>query len=75
MLNDYNLLQQQAGFDLSGYAGQRLKYRTYELVDHPSDQLVRAHLYIYDGVIVGGDIESLAGDFVLPLCRADDDSC
>lgn len=68
-LNAYNTLQQQAGFDLSLYAGQRVKYRTYELSDYPGDQLVLAHLYTHDGIIIGGDIESLAGDFIKPLCK------
>lgn len=69
-LTAYNTLQRQAGFDLTGYAGQRVKYRTYELVDFPGDNIVQAHLYVHDGVIIGGDISSLAGDFVLPLCKA-----
>lgn len=62
-LNAYNILQQEAGFDLSGYAGQRVKYRTYELTDGNS----LAHLYIYDGRIIGGDIASADGDTLQPL--------
>ena len=74
-LTSYNTLQQQAGFDLSAYAGQRVKYRTYELADYPGDNIVLAHLYVHDGVIIGGDLESLAGDFLLPLCKAADNAC
>ena len=53
-LNAYNDLQKQAGFDLSGYAGQRVKYRTYALEDDGA----QAHIYVYKDRIVGGDITS-----------------
>ena len=53
-LNTYNDLQKQAGFDLSGYAGQRVKYRTYALADNAGN----AHIYVYKDRIIGGDITS-----------------
>jgi len=48
----YNAAQSASGFDLSGYAGQRVKYRTYTLADNAGV----AHIYVYNGRIIGGDI-------------------
>ena len=62
-LAQYNVLQAKAGFDLSGYAGQRIKCRTYTLTDHPSGT-ASAHIYVYKGQIIGGDITA---DSVTPL--------
>ncbi len=63
-LSAYNALQRQAHFDLSGYVGMRVKYRTYRLDDHSS-----AHVYVYKNHIIGGDITDNTGT-VLPLCKA-----
>ncbi len=74
-LNAYNALQSEAGFDLSGYAGQRVKYRTYTLNDHPSGVATTAHIYVYNGRIIGGDIAADDGSFTLPLCEAENGAC
>ncbi len=66
----YNELQQQAGFDLSDYAGQRVKYRTYTLTDGNA-----AHLYVYNGRIIGGDITASDGSAAMPLCHAENSTC
>lgn len=71
-LSAYNALQQQGGFDLSLYAGQRVKYRTYTLEEHPSGTAAVAHLYIYDDRLIGGDISAADGSFTEPLCPATD---
>jgi len=63
-LDAYNALQRQAHFDLSGYVGMRVKYRTYRLEDNAA-----AHLYVYNNGIIGGDITDNTGA-VLPLCKA-----
>ena len=60
----YNALQQTVGFDLSGYVGMRVKYRTYCL-----DNDAFAHIYVYNDTIIGGDIVDSAGD-VLPLGKS-----
>lgn len=70
-LVDYNALQQQAGFDLSAYRGQRLKLRTYDLAEHPSGTPAQVHLYVYNGLIVGGDITTEDGQAVEPLVKAE----
>ncbi len=66
-LTAYNGLQTQAGFDLNGYAGQRVKYRTYTLADGAG----QAHIYVYKDRIIGGDITTPGGD-VSPLSGSDD---
>lgn len=74
-LSAYNELQKTAGFDLLGYAGQRVKYRTYGLAEHPTGLPSQVHLYVCDGVIIGGDIAAENGDFIEPLRLSADASC
>ncbi len=74
-LNTYNTLQRQAGFDLSNYAGQRVKLRTYNLNEHPSGCAAQAHIYVHNDRIIGGDIAALDGSFVAPLCTPADAAC
>ncbi|MGN0172521.1 MAG: DUF4830 domain-containing protein [Acutalibacteraceae bacterium] len=75
-LADYNELQKQAGFDLSGYAGQRVKYWTYDLAEHPFGEPAQAHLYVYNGAVIGGDISATAaGGFCEPLQKQVQTSC
>ncbi len=63
--NAYNALQQQAGFDLTEYGGQRVKRFCYRIADE-SGQTGTAHLYIWRGRLVGGDIQ-LEGKDTAPL--------
>lgn len=74
-LTAYNALQLEAGFDLSGYTGQRVKYRTYTLTDHPSGAAALAHIYVYNGRIIGGDITAADGSFTEPLCTVTEATC
>ncbi len=74
-LNAYNAMQAEAGFDLSGYAGQRVKYRTYAIEEHPSGVATLAHIYVYKGTIIGGDITAAEGSFTLPLCKSETGTC
>ncbi len=74
-LTAYNELQKTAGFDLLGYAGQRVKYRTYDLAEHPSGLPSQVHLYTCNGMIIGGDIAAENGEFVQPLQLIAEASC
>lgn len=67
-LDAYNTLQRTVGFDLEDYAGQRVKLRTYTLTDHLSGEGACAHLYVFDGAIIGGDITDAVGN-VTALCK------
>ena len=63
----YNALQAESGFDLSGFAGQHVKCRTYTLAEHPSGVPATVHLYTYDGRVIGGDISADDGSFLHAL--------
>lgn len=65
-MSQYNTLQQQAGFDLDAYRGKRVKCYTYTVTG--PDSAAAAHLYVYQGAVIGGDISSVtAGKFCYPL--------
>ena len=55
--SSYNLLQIEAGFDLSKYKGKSLSKYSYEVKNLDGED-VRANVLVYDGIIVGGDISS-----------------
>lgn len=58
-LAEYLALQAQQGFDLSKYAGKRVKRYTYEVTNYPSGESgIQANLLIYRGTVVGGEILS-----------------
>lgn len=57
--NDYLSLQSQQGFDLTKYAGKRVKRYTYEVLNHPSGESgVQANLLLYKNTVVGGEVLS-----------------
>jgi hypothetical protein len=60
---NYNALQKKQGFDLSRYAGKRVKRWTYKVTNYPgvTDE-VHANLLIYNDVVIGGDISTVALD-------------
>lgn len=59
----YNEIQTKQNFDLTSYAGDRVKRWTYMITNYPgyeSDSgLIHANLLISDGKVVGGDIMSI----------------
>lgn len=55
-------LQQQVGVDLTPYAGQRVKCRTYRVLNHPADA-VRAYLFEYQERVVAGGFATASGQF------------
>lgn len=55
-LTAYNKLQKEVGNDLTPYLGKRVKCFTYAVTNHPKGDGVVAHLFEYDGRIIGGDI-------------------
>jgi len=57
--NDYLALQSSQGFDLTKYAGKRVKRYTYEVTNYPTgEQGVQANLLLYKNTIVGGEVLS-----------------
>lgn len=65
---EYLALQNQQGFDLTKYAGRRIKRYTYEITNYPEGEVcVQAALLIYKGKVIGGQLQAADGSFVLPL--------
>lgn len=64
----YNQLNQQAGFDLHAVAGKACKQYCYRVTNYQGDDEVHATLLVENGRIVGGDVSSAALDgFMVPL--------
>lgn len=56
---NYNALQQSQGFDLTLYAGKRVKKWSYRVTNYPgyeSMDCIQATMLIYDGKVIGGDV-------------------
>ena len=63
--SSYNDIQLQQGFDLTRFAGKRVKKWTYTVTNYPGYEnkiCIRATLLIADGKVVGGDICSIELD-------------
>lgn len=53
----YLELQKEMGFDLTDYAGKRVKRYTYEVLNYPGGETgVRAHLLLRRSTVIGGEI-------------------
>lgn len=60
---NYNALQLEQGYDLSGFCGLEVTIYTYTVTNYASFKgTVVADLYIYQGRVIGGDIHTLAID-------------
>lgn len=61
--DEYLALQSQQGFDLSKYAGKRIKRYTYAVTNHPSGESgVQANVLIYRNTVIGGEVLSVQLD-------------
>ncbi len=69
VLQDYNALQKQQGFDLERYAGQSATLYSYRVTSWPDKEAtVIAELYCHKGLVIAGDVHSTALDgFMLGL--------
>ena len=57
--DEYLALQSEQGFDLTKYAGKRVKRYTYEVTNHPTgEQGVQANLLLYKNTVIGGEVLS-----------------
>lgn len=59
----YNDLQKSQGLDLESFQGQRVKRWSYVVTDYPeyeNTEEIRINLLIQKGVVIGGDVCSLA---------------
>ncbi len=61
----YNEIQKNQGFDLTVYAGMRVKRWTYTVKNYTgyeNKECIHANVLVYDGLVVGGDICSVELD-------------
>ena len=66
--NEYLSLQSQQGFDLTQYAGKRVKRYTYVVTNYPDGNVdIQAALLIYKGKVIGGQLQAVDGSILLPL--------
>ena len=66
--DDYLALQSKQGFDLTKYAGKRIKRYTYTVTNYSdSEAEVHAALLIYKNKVIGGQLQAADGSFVIPL--------
>lgn len=61
----YNEIQKNQGFDLTVYAGMRVKRWTYTVKNYTgyeNKECIHANILVYNGLVVGGDICSVELD-------------
>jgi len=65
---NYNNLQKSQGFDLSGYRAKTAVQYTFKLLNYSGDGEFFAHLLIYKGKVIGGDVCGYGiGGEIMPL--------
>lgn len=62
LYESYNDLQISQGFDLSQYCGNEVQLYTYEVENSSDGDYVLAQMYVYHGMVIGGDVHSTALD-------------
>ncbi len=63
VLEQYNDLQVNQGYDLHKYEGKRIKRYVYNVTNYPAeDETVHATLLVYKNRVIGGDISSTRQD-------------
>ena len=61
--DDYLALQSAQGFDLTKFAGKRVKRYTYEITNHPSGETgVQVNLLLFKNTVIGGEVLSAQPD-------------
>ena len=56
---NYNEIQKKAGYDLKKYCGKNVEIYTYK-VKSEKDSAEYVNLIVYNGMVIGGDISSVA---------------
>ncbi len=67
--NNFNSLQQEAGFDLTPYKGKKVQRVVYAIENFDGDPNVISETFVFNNKIVGGDLldPSVDNGFNLPL--------
>lgn len=65
---NYNKIQLSQGFDLTEYKGKTVNRYTFAVLNHPDGDNIFAEVLIYDKIVIGADVYSIAADgFISPL--------
>ena len=62
---NYNEIQKSQGFDLTDYAGERVKIWTYTVTNYPGYEdkdCIKINILVYEGCVIGGDVCSVELD-------------
>ena len=62
---NYNKIQLKQNYDLSKYAGERVKKWTYTIKNYPNyegEDFIKINVLVFDGKVVGGDVCSVKLD-------------
>ncbi len=62
---NYNDIQKNQGYDLTEYAGKRVKSWTFTVTDYPeyeNTDYIKIHILIFEGKVIGGDVCSVKSD-------------
>lgn len=63
--SNYNEIQISQGFDLSDYAGERVKRWTFTVTNYPgyeNEECVKINILVYETAVIGGDVCSVELD-------------
>ncbi len=58
VLNGYNELQLESGFDISPYLGKTVKKYVYKVTNYEDGDEIYAALYVYNDTVIAADISS-----------------
>lgn len=72
VLESYNELQKQQGFDLTRYCGMEVELYTYKVLNYENEDCVVAQLYVLDNGVIAGDVHSTElGGFMVGIKSSD----
>ena len=73
---NYNNIQLQQNYDLSRYAGERIKKWTFTIKNYPGyegKEFIKINILVFDGEVIGGDVCSVKLDGFMHGFIKDDD--
>ena len=72
VLEDYNELQKEQGFDLTRYCGMEVELYTYKVLNYENEDYVVAQLYVLNNDVIAGDVHSTElGGFMVGIKSGD----
>ena len=72
VLEAYNELQKEQGFDLTRYCGMEVELYTYKVLNYENEDYVVAQLYVLDNDVIAGDVHSTElGGFMVGIKSGD----